>query len=216
MNLFEKQLLELTKNNQGNNVNDQCSPVCASNIPSVPFPPVIKQFADPKSNLNESRPFSTEIPPLKNIAPSSDGHSDPSTGDSSALHMPNAPLLHTSNIDLIDVCHEDQPDAQPDAHRLEHQLTFEQFSEQQIEQPSFYDQIKECGKKHKKSSYDQYKERTNSKRKKVNFPWSRRRYNRQLKINGISYIETHTFTKSIPIPRDPCVALKRNQMLGYT
>ena len=52
------------------------------------------------------------------------------------LYMPNAPLLHTCNIDLIDVCLEDQPGG----HRLEHQLTFEQFSEKQIEQPSFYDQ----------------------------------------------------------------------------
>ena len=70
---------------------------------------------------------------------------------------------------------------QPDAHRLEHQLTFEQFSEKQIEQPSFFDQIKEYRSKHKKSSYDQYRERTNSKRKNVNFHRPRRRYNRQLK-----------------------------------
>ena len=83
---------------------------------------------------------------MNNIAPSSDDHPDPSTGDNSALHMPNAPLLHTCNIDLIDVCLEDQPDA----HRLEHQLTFEQFSEKQIEQPSFYDQVKEYRSKHKK------------------------------------------------------------------
>ena len=127
--------------------------------------------------MNESRPISTEIPPLNNIAPSSDDHSDPSTGDNSALHVPNAPLLHTFNVDFIDVCLE----GQPDAHRLDHQLTFEQFPEKQIEQPSFNDQIKEHRKKHKKSSHDQYKERTNSKRKKVNFPRSHRRYNRQLK-----------------------------------
>ena len=85
LNLIEKQLLEF-KNNQGNNVNDESSPVCASNIPSVTFPPVIKQFADPNSNLNESKPISTKIPPLNNIAPSSDDHPHPSTRDNSALH----------------------------------------------------------------------------------------------------------------------------------
>ena len=41
LNPFEKQLFELTKNNQGNNVNDQRSPVSVSNIPSVTSPPVI-------------------------------------------------------------------------------------------------------------------------------------------------------------------------------
>ena len=177
LNLFEKQLLELTKNNQGNNVDDESSPVCVSNIPSVTFPPLSKQYADTNSNLNESRPISAEISPLNNITPSSDDHRDPSTRDNSALHMPDAPLLHTCNIDLIDVRLEDQPDV----HRLEHQLTFEQFSEKQSEQPSFFDQIKEYRSKHKKSSYDQYKERTNSKRKNVNFHRPRRRYNRQLK-----------------------------------
>ena len=55
LNLFEKQLLELTKNNQGNNVNDKSSPVCASNISSVTFPPVIKQFADTNSNLSQDQ-----------------------------------------------------------------------------------------------------------------------------------------------------------------
>ena len=171
--LLEKQLFELTQNNQRNNVNDHRSPVCASNISSETSPSVINHCANPNANLNYSNPICTAIPPLNNIVLSINDHSDSSGEVNSVLNKSNAPLFHTSNVVPTDGCLEDQSEA----YRLEHQLTSEQLPEKQIMQPSFDDQIKEYIEKHKESKYDQYKTNLNSTQKKVRYPRARRREN---------------------------------------
>ena len=92
--LLEKQLFELTQNNQRNNVNDQRSPVCASNISSATSPSVINHCANPNTNLNYSNPICTAIPPLNNIVLSINDHSDSSGEVNSVLNKSHTTVPH--------------------------------------------------------------------------------------------------------------------------
>ena len=106
LNLIEKQLLELTKNKQENNVNDRELPVSAFSTSSVTLPSESNQFVN--SNTNESAVNlipTDKTPSLNDIVPSVDDMSEPPNQYNTTGIPTQASLKNDSNLTSEAVLH---------------------------------------------------------------------------------------------------------------
>ena len=196
LELIEKQLFKLIKNNQVNNTDDPKLPEHAFITPSVTSPSDSEQFVNPHVNSNTiNRHLAGKvIPSVKNIAPSIDGPSERSNQHNADEAQARAPFHNNINVTSEAVPQMSNApstiESQLDDYPLNHQhvlkakqsLNSKQLSGTQIEQLSFDEQINEYKQKHKRSSHNQRKKIFF--KQKIYHPRSRSHVNRKPKSSS--------------------------------
>ena len=190
LNLIEKQLLELTKNKQENNVNNRKLPVGAFNTSSVTLPSESNQFV----NLNTSESTinlmpTDKTPSLNDIVPSVDDLSEPPNQYNTTGIPTQASLNNDSNVTSETVLHsstaprtvqvqlKEYPLKHQPVHTANQSVNSKQLSRMQTKQSNFDEQIKEYKQKHRRLLLDQRKKKFFKER--ISHPMSRRRENKR-------------------------------------
>ena len=156
LNLIEKQLLELTKNKQENNVNNRKSPVGAFNTSSVTLPSESNQFVNSNTSESTLNLIPTDkTPSLNDIVPSVDDLSEPPNQYNTTGIPTQASLNNDSNVTSETVLHssttprtvqvqlKEYPLKHQPVHTANQSVNSKQLSRMQTKQSNFDEQINE-------------------------------------------------------------------------